>query len=507
MKKRILNFFIELLMIVNMLLDIPSFNVNADEGYLWPVQGTQQINQYYSSTHDGIDIGGTLDTPILATMSGTVVAVIDGDVANKWVGYGKGVVIQHSNGYYSHYAHMNYTSVSINQYVSQGQQIGGMGTTGNSTGVHLHFSVAKSMYGAGGRINVNPDVIGYVYTIDPPHVHSFTGIITKQPTCTETGVQTYTCVCGDSKTESIPATGHKYLVEEVDPTTKSEGYSIYTCEVCEDSYKGNIIPQIVIGEDGWYYTQKLPKDVSDADYEIQYQHTYQTKAVSSPGDDWVKGELAETVYENVGDPFTTAKQVETSDTLIMTDFYYYHFCGPSAGNEANYEQTDKFSHYDYIYPEYSVVVQSTGMDGEYPYFVLGWANDNNTVFCASGTTCDGSYGSHGTRSKAWYRMASYQNRELVYYYNYTKQSSWETEKNSTASNIAYRYRTKESVVKGDINADGKFNIADAVTLQKWLLSEPENGLKCWQNGDFCADSVLDVFDLCAMKKELIKQAE
>ncbi len=65
---------------------------------------------------------------------------------------------------------------------------------------------------------------------------------------------------------------------------------------------------------------------------------------------------------------------------------------------------------------------------------------------------------------------------------------------------------KESLT-GDVNLDGEFNIADAVTLQKWLLSEMSNELECWQNGDLCADSILDVFDLCAMKTELIKLAK
>lgn len=148
-----------------------SFNTQAAESYMWPVPASTKINQYYSGSHDGLDIGGSLNTPVVATMSGTVVAVIHGDVAGKWIGYGNGVVIQHSNGYYSHYAHMNSTSVSNGQYVSQGQEVGKMGSTGNSTGVHLHFAIATSMYGAGGRINNNPGTIGYIYS--PPTAASF----------------------------------------------------------------------------------------------------------------------------------------------------------------------------------------------------------------------------------------------------------------------------------------------------------------------------------------------
>ena len=61
----------------------------------------------------------------------------------------------------------------------------------------------------------------------------------------------------------------------------------------------------------------------------------------------------------------------------------------------------------------------------------------------------------------------------------------------------------ETVV-GDVNADGVFNIADAVLLQKWLLAVPETHLADWKAADFCNDNVLNVFDLCLMKRELLK---
>lgn len=59
-------------------------------------------------------------------------------------------------------------------------------------------------------------------------------------------------------------------------------------------------------------------------------------------------------------------------------------------------------------------------------------------------------------------------------------------------------------VKGDVNADGSFNVSDVVLLQKWLLAEPDIELKDWKSADFCNDNVLDVFDLCIMKRELLK---
>ncbi len=76
-----------------------------------------------------------VDDPVVASASGTV-AVAD-TVADS--GYGRWVVIDHLNGERSLYAHLSTVSVSVGQRVDQGQQVGTLGTTGNSTGPHLHF--------------------------------------------------------------------------------------------------------------------------------------------------------------------------------------------------------------------------------------------------------------------------------------------------------------------------------------------------------------------------------
>lgn len=60
-------------------------------------------------------------------------------------------------------------------------------------------------------------------------------------------------------------------------------------------------------------------------------------------------------------------------------------------------------------------------------------------------------------------------------------------------------------VRGDVNADGEFNIADVVALQKWLLAVPDAKLNNWKAGDLCEDDMLNVFDLCVMKKELVSK--
>ena len=65
-----------------------------------------------------------------------------------------------------------------------------------------------------------------------------------------------------------------------------------------------------------------------------------------------------------------------------------------------------------------------------------------------------------------------------------------------ASNVS------ELNVRGDINADGEFSVADLVILQKWLLGAPDTELADWKAGDLCEDGGLDTFDLVAMRKEL-----
>lgn len=108
----------------------------------WPVTGS--ISQYSRSGHIAIDIAGATGTPILAADGGTVTSAgWDG-------GYGKCVVINHGNGLVTRYAHCNSLAVSVGDSVSRGQTIGTRGSTGRSTGAHLHFEVIS------GGSKVNP---------------------------------------------------------------------------------------------------------------------------------------------------------------------------------------------------------------------------------------------------------------------------------------------------------------------------------------------------------------
>ena len=116
--------------------------------FAWPAVGGYISSQYgsrWGSMHKGIDIAGPSNRNIVASDNGTVEKV-----SNDANGYGNYIVINHNNGYKTLYAHLASTSVNVGQTVPKGTEIGVMGTTGRSTGIHLHFEVIKN------GSNINP---------------------------------------------------------------------------------------------------------------------------------------------------------------------------------------------------------------------------------------------------------------------------------------------------------------------------------------------------------------
>ena len=80
----------------------------------------------------------------------------------------------------------------------------------------------------------------YVIEVEADHVHSYQEVSRTAPTCTEDGVTTYRCeTCGDTYTETTPATGHSYTAAVTAPTCTEKGYTTYTCTVCGDHYTAN----------------------------------------------------------------------------------------------------------------------------------------------------------------------------------------------------------------------------------------------------------------------------
>ncbi|MGW8360550.1 M23 family metallopeptidase, partial [Streptomyces wedmorensis] len=117
----------------------------STSGWVAPVAGGGISTPYRASGsmwssgyHTGVDFIASSGTTIRAVGAGTVVSA-------GWSGaYGNEVVIQHADGNYSQYAHLSSLSVSSGQTVTGGQQIGLSGSTGNSTGPHLHFEIRTS---------------------------------------------------------------------------------------------------------------------------------------------------------------------------------------------------------------------------------------------------------------------------------------------------------------------------------------------------------------------------
>jgi len=106
-------------------------------GFIWPVNGTvtSGYGWRWGRLHEGIDIAAPSGTPIWAAAAGTVIYA-------GWLGgYGNLVVVDHGNGLATAYAHASAVLVSVGQSVGQGETVSLVGSTGNSSGPHLHFEV------------------------------------------------------------------------------------------------------------------------------------------------------------------------------------------------------------------------------------------------------------------------------------------------------------------------------------------------------------------------------
>ncbi len=122
--------------------------------FIWPAKGsfTQafgvNVGSYGPGGHNGIDIANSVGTPVVAADGGVVT------YAGWKGGLGNAVVIDHGNGMRTEYGHASSLNVTVGQRVSQGQVIMAMGSTGNSTGSHVHFSIIRN--------SVYVDPMGYL---------------------------------------------------------------------------------------------------------------------------------------------------------------------------------------------------------------------------------------------------------------------------------------------------------------------------------------------------------
>lgn len=130
-------------------------------GYIWPTNSTRYVTSPYGyricpfhgkEYHNGADIGAPYGSPVLAPKSGTVIQ------AGWNGGYGISVMIDHHDGIVTLFGHMCDWNVSEGQQVVQGQVIGWCGSTGNSDGPHIHYT----MYKNGAAIDPLPYLPGYI---------------------------------------------------------------------------------------------------------------------------------------------------------------------------------------------------------------------------------------------------------------------------------------------------------------------------------------------------------
>jgi LysM repeat protein len=115
----------------------PAEDTSSNTRLLWPTSA-RRVTQYYNWSHRGVDIAGPVGTPIYAADDGVV-------TFSGWndSGYGRLVIVDHQNGLFTRYAHASRNLVQKGDVVKRGDVIQLMGSTGRSTGPHIHFEVLK----------------------------------------------------------------------------------------------------------------------------------------------------------------------------------------------------------------------------------------------------------------------------------------------------------------------------------------------------------------------------
>jgi len=117
-------------------------SVSVKQNFIWPVKGgvlTSRYGDRDGRMHEGIDIGAKTGTPIRAASSGTVMFSGPGPT-----GYGLMVIVKHNKEFMTVYSHNSKNYVQKNMKVKKGERVAAVGSTGRSTGPHLHFEVRKA---------------------------------------------------------------------------------------------------------------------------------------------------------------------------------------------------------------------------------------------------------------------------------------------------------------------------------------------------------------------------
>ena len=228
------------------------------------------------------------------------------------------------------------------------------------------------------------------YYIENLHEHKYTSKVTKEPTCKETGIRTYTCECGDTYTESIATIDHKYQYKLVkQPTCTEEGLGKYTCTVCGDNYTE------AISKIDHNYEQKVVKptcttqgytlnvckncgDTYKSDFVDKIDHNYKYEVVKKPT--CTEEGLGKYICTECGDNYTKAISKTNHDyeqkvikPTCTTQGYTLNVC-KNCGDTYKSDFVDKIDH-NY---KYEVVKKPTCTEEGLGKYICTECGDNYT---------------------------------------------------------------------------------------------------------------------------------
>ncbi len=211
-------------------------------------------------------------------------------------------------------------------------------------------------------------------------------------------------------------------------------------------------PDFVPVEPGeeWLELESIPDYIDLSACDVEYKHRYQQVSVSSPGNGWIRGEEANSYYQNSGSVQEFNTEQPASDYFVYVGSYYYHYCGETAGVYVNYEPTSKYTTYHNVgdVDQYYVTDSYYDEGGQCYSYKVKWV---------SGQWADGYATCRDNRSAIYYRKYQYQPRILISEYYWSRNSDWVTVQDPNAVSVLYRIRLKRYSVSFNTNG-GNFNV-------------------------------------------------
>lgn len=391
---------------------------------------------------------------------------------------------------------------------------------GKDTALTFTITANNSSY------NLSSESSAYTIHIQPRcwTGHSYGSWTTERAaSCLNEGSEKRTCsVCGKSETRTISAKGHSYISKVVPPTHTEEGYTLHTCTNCGNTYKDNYTDKLVLEFTAsgssvnismdknekkciTFSYKNAPPDVKTVNVNV----TSNGKAVATmKWGEWEghsiplyftalkTGTGSVTVKLNDAD----TKEVLATKTINVTVSCDHSFGewtttkSPTCNNDGISErvcsicgktETEYLATTGHKWSEWTVIKEATcTKEGE---------KRRKCSIC-------------GAYSGTSIPMISHKYTKKIIDPTYTEYGYTLYTCSLCGDSYKDNYTNKLVKVQGDINADGKFNVSDAVLLQNWLLAVPNTNLADWKAADLCEDDRLDVFDLCMMKRMLVENS-